>query len=203
MQAKSTLSRSTCQGPDVEPCYLSLRFSPGCLTAMSVSNLLMVLLYNLKPSFSRGRVEVVKLDRITWLKSILFYPKCSVRFWIGQSDTLVTFGWCLFWIRFWLDFGSILAIFLAVISNSIHPLASIPAFAMPVDQVQSLTFTSGSTIYPSSVMSDFAPQSDTYPAAAISSSTASMLHNLLVDIIRFLLTFRIWPSALLYGLALA
>ena len=29
------------------------------------------------------------------------------------------------------DFGSILATFLAVVCNSIHPLASIPAFAMP------------------------------------------------------------------------
>ena len=79
--------------------------------------------------------------------------------------------------RFWLDFGSILAIFLAVVCNSIHPLASIPAFAMPEaeDQVQNLTFTSGSTIYPSSITSDSAPQSDSYPAATISSSTASML----------------------------
>ena len=72
--------------------------------------------------------------------------------------------------RFWL----ILAIFLAVVCNSIHPLASIPAFAMPEakDQVQNLTFTSGSTIYPSSITSDSAPQSDSYPAA-ISSSTSS------------------------------
>jgi hypothetical protein len=68
--------------------------------------------------------------------------------------------------RFWL----ILAIFLAVVCNSIHPLASIPAFAMPEakDQVQNLTFTSGSTIYPSSITSDSAPQSDSYPAATIS-----------------------------------
>jgi len=45
--------------------------------------------------------------------------------------------------RFWLDFGSILAIFLAVVCNSIHPLASIPASAIPEaeDQVQNLTFT--------------------------------------------------------------
>jgi hypothetical protein len=86
-----------------------------------------------------------------------------------------TFGSCLFWTRFWLDFGSILAIFLAVVCNSIHPLALIPAFAMPEaeDQAQNLTFTSGSTIYPSSITSDSAPQSDSYPAATISSLTSS------------------------------
>jgi hypothetical protein len=86
-----------------------------------------------------------------------------------------TFGSYLFWTRFWLDFGSILAIFLAVVCNSIHPLASIPAFAIPEaeDQAQNLTFTSGSTIYPSSITSDSALQSDSYPAATISSSTSS------------------------------
>jgi len=44
------------------------------------------------------------------------------------------------------------------------------AFAMPEaeDQVQNLTFTSGSTIYPSSITSDSAPPSDYYPAATIS-----------------------------------
>jgi hypothetical protein len=46
---------------------------------------------------------------------------------------------------------------------------------MAEDQVQNLTFTSGSTIYPSSITSDSAPQSDSYPAATISSSTASIL----------------------------
>jgi hypothetical protein len=73
--------------------------------------------------------------------------------------------------RFWL----ILAIFLAIVCNSIYPLALIPAFAMPEaeDQVQNLTFTSGSTIYPSSITSDSALQSDSYPAATISSSTSS------------------------------
>ena len=73
------------------------------------------------------------------------------------------------------DFGSILATFLAVVCNLIHLLALIPAFAMPEaeDQAQNLTFTSGSTIYPSSITSDSAPQSDSYPAATISSSTSS------------------------------
>jgi hypothetical protein len=41
------------------------------------------------------------------------------------------------------------------------------------DQVQNLTFISGSTIYPSSITSDSAPQSDSYPAATISSTTSS------------------------------
>jgi len=77
------------------------------------------------------------------------------------------------------DFGSILATFLAIVCNSIHPLALIPAFAIleSKDQVQNLTFTSGSTIYPSSITSDSAPQSDSYPAATISSSTSSDFYS--------------------------
>jgi hypothetical protein len=106
-----------------------------------------------------------------------FIRNVAADFGLTNQTHWSTFGSCLFWTRFWLDFGSILAIFLAVVCNSIHPLASIPAFAMPEaeDQVQNLTFTSGSTIYPSSITSDSAPQSDSYPAATISSSTASML----------------------------
>jgi hypothetical protein len=50
-------------------------------------------------------------------------------------------------------------IFLVIVYNSIHPLASIPAFAIPEaeDQAQNLTFTSGSIIYPLSIISDSAP----------------------------------------------
>jgi hypothetical protein len=61
---------------------------------------------------------------------------------------------------------------LAIVYNLIYPLALIPAFAIPEaeDQAQNLTFTSGSIIYPSSITSDSAPQSNSYPTAIISSS---------------------------------
>jgi hypothetical protein len=118
--------------------------------------------------------EITKPNALTISSS---YPKCGSRFWTDQSDTLVNFWLVLFLDQILARFWLILAIFLAVVCNSIHPLASIPAFAMPEakDQVQNLTFTSGSTIYPSSITSDSAPQSDSYPAATISSSTASIL----------------------------
>ena len=84
---------------------------------------------------------------------------------LHQSDTLIKLWLVLvsdqILAKFWLDSG--------VVCNPIHPQASIPAFAMPE--------ISGSTIYPSSITSDSAPQSDSYPAATISSSTSSDFYS--------------------------
>jgi hypothetical protein len=87
----------------------------------------MVWPYNLKRLFSRSGDGVVKLGDVTWPRYLLIYPETEER-WQQVLDWPIRHPGTL-WLVLVLD--QILATFWAVVCNSIHLQASIPAFAMP------------------------------------------------------------------------
>jgi len=76
--------------------YLRIPLNPGYPTAMPGSNLLMVLLYNLKHFFSRSGVGVVKLVRSRDQIIFSFIRNVAADFGLTNQTHWSTFGSCLF-----------------------------------------------------------------------------------------------------------
>ena len=140
----------------------------------------------------------MELELWSWVRSrdqimFSFIRNVAADFGLTNQTHWSTFGSCLFWqilARFWLDSGDLFGC-----SLRFNPSAGLNS---------SLCYARG---WGSGSEPDLHLWLHNLPLVynVWFCSTVRFLpccHNLLVNIVRFLLTFRIWPSALLYGIHL-